>query len=147
MRTRTLLLLAVACGVAILAAGVGQFIRLAAQDEPARPVAVGAPVTVGDLRVVVEDFEPIEYGFNVVVELSGVDDPDAIDDFRLVVPGESVRPLTGGLASSDPPDCTGVAVAPRRCTLLFTLPENPGTTRVLVLRRGDEHVRWELVTA
>jgi hypothetical protein len=35
-------------------------------------------------------------------------------------------------------------VSGQRCTLWFELPADPGTARVLVLRRGDEQVRWEL---
>lgn len=148
MKTRTLLLLAVACGVAILAAGVAQLLRLAGQDEPARPAAVGAPVDVGDLTVAVRGH--VEQAGRVVVtlELSGVDDPDAAAEFRLVVPGASLPPVAqpaGGSEADDLP-CTASTVQRERCTLTFELPDDPGTTRVLLYRRGDEQVRWELVT-
>ena len=140
MRTRTLLLLAVACGTAILVAGVAQFVRLAGQDEPARPVAMGTAVTVGDLEVVVDDVTDDGRQVRVDVELGGVDDAGAAGDFRLVVPGQSIapRPPAGTAA------CGPATVAPQRCTLTFVLPEEPGTTRVLVLHRGDDQVRWDL---
>lgn len=146
MKTRTLLLLAVACGVAILAAGVVQLLRLAGQDEPARPAAVGEEVAAGDLRVVVDGYRESSGRVDVQVELGGVDDADAIDGFRLVVPGRPLEPVArDGLDGS--PACRGSTVAAQACTLSFDLPEEPGTTRVLVLRRGDEQVRWALVTA
>jgi hypothetical protein len=147
VRTRTLLLLAVACGVAILAAGVAQFVRLAGQDEPARPAATGVPVEMGDLTVVVGDLVEDAGEVAVVVELSGVEDPDAAAGFRLVVPGAALAPSAEGGsddASGAAPVCTGSTVSPQRCTLWFELPADPGTARVLVLRRGDEQVRWEL---
>lgn len=144
MRTRTLLLLAVACGVAILGAGAALFLQLAGRDDPARPVEVEAEVTVGDLRVEVESFVEEAGRFAVVVDLGGVDDGDAIDGFRLVTPDGAV--VADPAAPADPPACTAVGVLERRCTLVFPLPERPGTTRVLVLRRGDEQVRWDLVT-
>lgn len=144
MRTRTLLLLAVACGVAILAAGAALFVQLAGQDEPARPVHVGVEVTVGDLRANVDSFGETDGRFEVVIDLAGVDDDDAIADFTLVTPDGPVAADT--TASVDPPACLAATVAEVRCTLVFPLSENPGTTRVLVLRRGDEQARWELVT-
>jgi hypothetical protein len=149
VRTRTLLLLAVACGVAILAAGVAQFVRLAGQDEPARPAAIGALVEMGDLTVVVGDVVEDASAVAVEVELSGVADPDAAAGFRLVVPGAALAPnpevgSAAGVAPGVAPACTGSTVSVQRCTLWFELPADSGTARVLVLRRGDEQVRWEL---
>lgn len=145
MRTRTLLLLAVACGAAILAAGAALFLRLAGQDEPVDAAQVGEEVTVGDLRAVVESFDDGAERVEVLVTLGGVADPDAIDGFALVTPAGAVAPDAS--AASDPPPCQGVTVADQRCTLVFVLPADPGTTRVLVLRRGEEQRRWDLVTA
>jgi hypothetical protein len=149
VRTRTLLPLAVACGVAILAAGVAQFVRLTGQDEPARPAAIGVPVEMGDLTVVVGDVLEDAGAVAVEVELSGVADPDAAAGFRLVVPGAALAPSAEVSSATAPapgfaPACTGSTVAAQRCTLWFELPADPGTARVLVLRRGDEQVRWEL---
>jgi hypothetical protein len=149
VRTRTLLLLAVACGVAILAAGVAQFVRLTGQDEPARPAAIGVPVEMGDLTVVVGDVLEDAGAVAVEVELSGVADPDAAAGFRLVVPGAALAPNAEAAPGTAPapglaPACTGSTVSGQRCTLWFELPADPGTARVLVLRRGDEQVRWEL---
>jgi hypothetical protein len=42
------------------------------------------------------------------------------------------------------PACAGSTTEPSRCVLSFELPDEPGTARVLLYRRGDEQVRWEL---
>jgi hypothetical protein len=139
VRTRTLLLLAVACGLVILVAGVVQLMRIAAQDEPAPAAPVGEPVEVGDLAVTVEDFAESGGRAEVELELSGVDDPEGMSEFRLVVPGASLRPVT---TASDA--CAGTTVAPQRCTLTFDVSDADGTTRVLIYRRGDAQARWEL---
>ena len=87
MRTRTLLLLAVVCGLAILIAGVVQLLRVAGQDDPPRAVAIGEPVRVGDMRVTVEGVSERSGSVLVDVELGGVDDPDGAEGFTLTTPG------------------------------------------------------------
>jgi hypothetical protein len=139
VRTRTLLLLAVACGLLILVAGVIQLLRIAGQDEPPPAAQIGEPVRVGDLTVTVDGYS--ERGDRGVVALSlgGVDDPEGTDDFRLVVPGASLVP------SGD--ECGGTTVATRTCSLTFDLADAEGTSRVLLYRRGDDQARWVLAEA
>ena len=118
VRTRTLLLLAVACGLVILAAGVVQLLRIAGQDEPTPAARIGEQVQIGDLAVTVEEF--VEDGGRAVVELelSGVDDPDGTEEFRLVVPGAALAPVED--------ECRGTTVAPRACSLTFNLADAEG---------------------
>jgi hypothetical protein len=136
VRTRTLLLLAVACGLVILVAGVVQLLRIAGQDEAPPAAPVGDPVEVGDLTVTVHGL--VERDARAVVELDvgGVDDPDGTADFRLVVPGASLRAVEDG--------CAGTTVDVRTCSLTFDLSGTEGSSRVLLYRRGDERARWEL---
>jgi hypothetical protein len=136
VRTRTLLLLAVACGLVILVAGVVQLLRIAGQDEAPPAASLGEPVEVGDLTVTVDGFRERDGRGVVELELGGVDDPDGTNDFRLVVPGASLRAVED--------ECAGTTVAPRVCSLTFDLSETEGTSRVLLYRRGDERARWEL---
>ena len=136
MRTRTLLLLAVACGLLILVAGVVQLLRIAGQDEPPPAAEVGEPVRVGDLTVTVDRYTEHDDRGVVDLALGGVDDPQGTDDFRLVVPGASLAP------SDD--ECGGTTVATRACSLTFDLSDADGTSRVLLYRRGDEQARWVL---
>ena len=55
MKTRTLLLLALACGVAIMAAGAVFLVQLSRQADAAPPVPLGEATEVGDMRVVVDE--------------------------------------------------------------------------------------------
>jgi hypothetical protein len=142
VRTRTLLLLAVVCGLVILTAGVVQLLRIATQDEPARPAAVGEPVAIGDLTVTVERVEETAGDAVVVLEIGGVQDVDGTDEFRLIVAGASLRAT--GTDTPDLPACVGTTVEAQRCSLTFDLSADAGNTRVLLYRRGDEQVRWNL---
>jgi hypothetical protein len=139
VRTRTLLLLAVACGLAILAAGVVQLLRIAGQDEPPPAATIGEPVQIGDLTVTVEGYAERDDRAVVDLALGGVDDPDGTDDFRLVVPGESLAPVDD--------ECGGATVAQRACSLTFDLAGTEGSSRVLLYRRGDEQARWEFASS
>ena len=69
MRTRTLLLLAVTCGLAILIAGTVQILRLAGQDT--QPIlAIGDTGTAGDANVTVTAFEEVDGVTTVTVTLA-----------------------------------------------------------------------------
>ena len=72
-------------------------------------------------------------------QLGGVDDPDGTEEFRLVVPGASLAPITSGDDA-----CVGTTVARRACSLTFDLAGTEGSSRVLLYRSGDEPARWEL---
>jgi hypothetical protein len=139
VRTRTLLLLAVACGLVILVAGVVQLLRIAGQDESTDFSPLGAEVRVGDLEVVVDDYEETSGTADVSVRLGGVSDPDGAADFRLVVPGEALVPTRGGDEA-----CGPVTVAPTACKLTFDVGAAAGGVRVLLVERGDDRARWEL---
>jgi hypothetical protein len=142
VRTRTLLLLAVACGFVILVAGVVQLLRIASDGDADADESfheVGERVEVGDLAVVVESYDERGDSASVLVTLGGVDDPDGADAFRLVVPGRSLSP------SGDGDDgCAATTIATRRCRLTFDTADAAGGARVLLYRRGDDVARWEL---
>lgn len=140
MRTRTLLLLAVSCGLVILVAGVVQLLRIAGQDETVDFSAINAPVQVGDLDVVVESYEESAGTAVVAVRLGGVDDDDGAAGFRLVVPDALLEPTGAGADA-----CVAVTVAPATCELTFNIGDAAGGVRVLRLERGDDSARWELV--
>ena len=139
MRTRTLLLLAVACGLVILVAGVVQLLRIAGQDETVDFSPLGADVRVGDLEVVVDAYTEEADLARVSVRLGGVDDPDGAADFRLVVPGAALAPTSEGSES-----CGAVTIDARPCQLAFDVDDAAGGVRVLVVERGDDSARWEL---
>ena len=139
MRTRTLLLLAVVCGLAILVAGVVQLLRVANQDDPPQAVEIGQTVRVGDMDVVVQAVSEADGSVLVDVEIGGVDDDDGGDGFTLTTPG--------GLLEPDPEagnHCGATSARLEPCTLAFRLGSDAGSTRVLVYQRGVVRVRWDL---
>lgn len=138
MKTRTLLLLALACGVAIMLAGAVLLIQLSGQDDAEPPVPIGDTGVAGDMTVVVDDV--VERGgvLEVAVRIGGVDDADGAAGFRLIAAGEPVSP-------ADADDvCGATTVAERRCTVRFDLGDAGGTSRVLFYERGDVTLRWVL---
>lgn len=143
MRTRTLLLLAVSCGLAILLAGGIQLFRLSNQEKPAPPLTVGARGSAGDATVTVEDVDTTDSALVVTVTLGGVDDPEGLDGFSLVAPNTRIAPATDDTVGSTA--CTGISVAEVTCTLSFPTEGLTGTDRQLLLIRAEDQVRWKLL--
>jgi hypothetical protein len=148
MRTRTLLLLAVTCGLAILLAGGFQLLRLANQSTPAA-LAVGSTGAAGDATVKVVDFHEADGVAVITVTLSGVDDPSGLDGFRLqtvneLLPPNQHDPDPHDPDPHDPAACTGITVVPATCTLAFGTSGAKGASRQLVFRRAAQQVRWRL---
>jgi hypothetical protein len=139
MRTRTLLLLAVTCGLAILLAGGFQLLRLANQTTPAA-LSIGSTGAAGDATVKVVDFHETDDVAVVTVILSGVDDAKGLDGFRLQTVNELLAPN-----QHDARACAGFTVAPNSCTLTFGTSGAKGASRQLVFRRAEQQVRWRLV--
>ena len=140
MRTRTLLLLAVGCGLLILVAGSIQLLRIATQDET-ELLGIGDTGAAGEAVVQVRDYdnESVE-GFDLVeVALSGVDDPQGLDAFTLRAPGGKFS------VSSDVTSCVGFTAVPTECTLAFATADTAVGDRQLVLERGGDKVVWDLV--
>ena len=72
--------------------------------------------------------------------------PTGRPSFRLVVPGAALRPSAAD-GADQVPSCAGTTVATQRCALTFDVSDVDGSSRVLLYRRGDEQVRWELDAA
>ncbi len=139
MRTRTLLLLAVTCGLMILVAGTIQLLRLAGQ-ETSTALGKGDKGTAGDAAVVVDDFREAGNVLTVTITISGVDDPDGLDGFTLVGVPKPVNPAASDGATA----CTGFTVAPVTCTISFPTDAFTTQDRQLLFRRAEEQVRWKL---
>lgn len=140
MRTRTLLLLAVVCGLAILLAGGIQLLRLSdSESADADDLRIGDRAAAGDATVTVLAADEASGELTVSLRLGGVDDPEGIGGFTLVVSGDVLRPLP---PSGD--DCTALTEAEVDCTLRFDTSDVEGRTRVLLVRRGEDQRRWSL---
>lgn len=140
MRTRTLLLLAVVCGLAILLAGGIQLLRLTGSESAdAEDLRIGDTATAGDATVTVVSAEEEAGVLTVALRAGGVDDPRGIDGFTLVVTGDVLRPL-----APEAGDCVGFTEATVDCDVRFDTGDVEGRTRVLLLRRGEDQRRWSL---
>ena len=141
MRTRTLLLLAVTCGLAILVAGTVQLLRLTGQESDS-PLSIGTSGRAGDAAILVTAYEETATAAVVAVTLSGVDAADGTDGFVLVTPGKPVPHRAWSSSAAD--ECAGFTVAEVQCTLTFPLDGVTGQSRQLLFERGGERVRWKL---
>lgn len=143
MRTRTLLLLAVACGLVILVAGGLQLLRFAGNERDAEgDLAIGASAEAGDLDVTVLAADESEGLLRVTVRVSGVDDPAGLDGFRLIVAEDLLEPLTADQAGDGA--CAALTVAEQTCDIVFGTAQVDNDIRVLLVRRGEDRHRWEL---
>ncbi len=136
MRTRTLLLLAIGCGLVILLAGGIQLLRVGGQQETSTLLDTGEPGKAGDVTVELVSSSIEASELVAVVRVSGTDDPDGLDGFTLVGPGKVVA-----VTSST---CDGIAIAAIDCTLRFTTSDLQGTARQLIFHRADDQLRWVL---
>ncbi len=138
MKTRTLLLLSVGVGLAILLAGGVFLFQLSNETASVEPAVVGEAVSVGDVGVTVVGVSETATLLGVDVEVGGVD--DSVDSFVLVTGDRRLDPL-GAPADGR---CTEITEAPQRCRLDFDVSGAEGSSRVLILRRGDEQRNWVL---
>ncbi len=135
MKTRTLLLMSVICGLAILLAGGVLLIQIVNRSEVREPSSIGEAVRIGDMIVIVESSRELPEGFEVDLVIGGVDDPDGVDGFRMIAAARPA-PLIAG--------CGPIEIAPLPCTLVFDVSGAQGS-RQLFYERGDQSARWVLV--
>jgi hypothetical protein len=136
MRTRTLLLLAIGCGLVILLAGGIQLLRVGGQQQTAKLLGVGEPGKAGDVTVELVSSSVQASELVAAVRVGGIDDPDGLDGFTLVGPGKVLA-----VTSSN---CDGILADLTDCELTFTTSDMEGTARQLIFRRADEQLRWVL---
>ncbi|MCH9834855.1 MAG: hypothetical protein GKR86_03975 [Ilumatobacter sp.] len=140
MKTRTLLLLSVGTALMILLAGGALLFQLSGQKTTSEATPLGEEAAVGDARVVVLDSELLGDRLIVAMEIGGVDDTDGIDSFRLVTGDRQLSAL--GPAEGD--RCDGITEVRTRCLIEFDVGEVDGTSRVLIMRRGEQQATWRL---
>jgi hypothetical protein len=140
VRTRTLLLLAIGCGLAILIAGGIQLLRVGNQESSSTLLDAGQPGKAGDVTVTLlsSSVSATATGSGLVatVALGGIDDPDGLEGFTLVGPGK--------VASVTSSTCAGITAEPVECDLTFATDGMQGSSRQLIFRRADEQLRWVL---
>ena len=138
MKTRTLLLLSVGTALAILLAGGVLLAQLAGGDDAVEGSRVGEAVSVGDAAITVDGARGTADRFGVDVTVAGV--ADGLDGIALPTGDETLAPLE----AAEPGRCTELTVAPRSCRLDFDTSGAVGSTRVLVVVRGEDRASWAL---
>lgn len=138
MKTRTLLLLSVGTALAILLAGGVLLFQLSGQESVSVSTPLGEIARVGDAEVVVVGTELADGALVVTVEVGGVDDADGADGFRLVTGDRQLEPI------ASPDHCAAFTEVVRRCAVGFDVGGAEGSSRVLILRRGDAQATWRL---
>lgn len=141
MRTRTLLLLALFCGLAILAAGAVQLWMISDPPEPAAALQIGEGGTAGDADVTVLAARRQGDAVVVDVRIGGVDDDTGLDGFRVIGGGQSAPVDIADPATT----CSAITTATTECALGFDLSEAGSGQLRLVFSRADEQLRWLIV--
>ncbi len=137
MKTRTLMLMALGCGLAIMLAGAVFLVQLTTQDDPPPPLDLGGSAIVGDMTVSVDAVSELDGVLTVTVTLQGAADDAPHDDFRLIASGRpaavattTCAPLSAGSAES--------------CDVTFDVSGADGVSRMLFYERGEQQARWTL---
>lgn len=138
MKTRTLLLMALVCGVGILLAGGLMLMQLTGGNDLVAASPISQVVPVGDMRVTVAHVSEANGVLVVEVQIGGVDDADGAAGFRLIAAGRQALRVPGA------PGCESATVADQVCELRFDVASADGTSRMLFYERGDDRARWIL---
>ena len=140
VKTRTLLLLAVGCGLIILVAGSIKVFLIADDTAPSH-LHVGESATIGDMRVTVSSTRRTTTQTLVEVELQGVDDEDGARSFVLGTGSKQLEPVDPPAGEGEPCGATS-AGRTISCVLAFDTADAAG---VLRYERAGETLRWDIV--
>lgn len=136
MKTRTLILWSLVCGVIILVAGSVKLFQVSSGDSTVEFLAFGQQATVADMVVAVESFESTGDAVLARVTMSGPDGADAREGWRMIA-GERVLSPIDATVESDL--CTTTSATPVTCVVAF--PTVDGTPVFAYLRAGDQR-QW-----
>ena len=140
MKTRTLLLLSVGCGLLILLAGGIKLFQVASDRTDVPVLALGDEALIGDMTVVVTAFESTPAGVEVSVEMSGVSGAAVLEGWTMLGDGELSDPSAAVAEGA----CDGSTLVPGngetvRCVLRFPVVE---AEQYVAYQRGGELRRW-----
>lgn len=140
MKTRTLLLLSVGTALMILLAGGVLLFQLSGQEASTEATPLGTAVRVGDAEITVSGSSIDGMLLRVDVEIGGVVDEQGVEAFALVTGDQRLEPLTAPAEGR----CTAITDATQTCTIDFDVSATEGSSRVLVMRRGEDQATWRL---
>lgn len=139
MKTRTLLLLSVACGLIILVAGGVKLLQVATDRTEVPVLTLGDSSRIGDMIVRVESISAGATGTEARIVMSGVPGELAVDGWRLLGDGEVVEPFStvgSGVcdARTEVPEVGDVI-----CLVRFPAVE---TVQAIAYTRAGEQRQW-----
>ncbi len=138
MKTRTLLLLALGCGVAIMLAGGVLLVQLVGQDDAAPPVPLGVEAPIGDMRDHRARRRPSDDGvLDVDRRRSAASTTSTARPVPLIASGPAPMPRRRPAST-----CGATTVEPRRARSCSTC-RRRRRSRVLFYERGDEQAHWD----
>jgi hypothetical protein len=140
MKTRTLLLLSVGCGLLILLAGGFKLFQVATDRTEAEVLVIGTSATIGDMTVTVSSIEVTPDGLAVSVKMFGVAGEPVIEDWRLLGDGRVLEPSrTVATGVCDASSVVPPENAPVFCILRFPLVK---TVQAVAYTRAGEQRQW-----
>ena len=109
MKTRNLLILAFACGLAILVAGGIKIFQVASSDDKVETLPFGTVAEIGPMTVRVMDVTEADDALLVRVEIRGPGPDDLGAHWKLLVAGEPgpLDPIE--LPAGEGPTCAGTS--------------------------------------
>lgn len=137
MSTRKLILTALVCGLLIVVAGGVKLFQVARDEPTVTALPLGDEATVADMNVSVEEVDQQVGATFVTVRMSGVEEADATEGWRLLAGGKVLSPLQG----DDPPPGSPLCVrtsAQRATTCVVAFEATTGSVTVAYLRGGAQ---------
>jgi hypothetical protein len=137
MKTRTLILWSLVCGVIILVAGSIKLFQVSTDDSAVEFLPFGQAVTVADMEVAVVSLSIDTQNTFITVTMTGPDGADAREGWRIVVGDRVLSPVNAPIGTDD--ECTTIPATPVTCVVAF--PPADTSPVVAYLRSGDQR-QW-----
>jgi hypothetical protein len=147
VKTRTLILLALACGLAILLAGGIQLLRISgSKDKASTVLALGQAADVGGVGAVVDAAQTVGDQLQLTVRMTpgpGVTLADAESGWALLAGGKLRGPIAPSAGTAVMP-CHGVAVASGQTTRCIVAFPAGGESPYASYAHGGHQRQWNV---
>lgn len=138
MKTRTLLILAFVCGVAILLAGTVKLVQVATEKPTVDLLQHGEYGQAGDMRVTVSGLERRGDLILVRVGMSGADEPNGQGGWHLRADGDVIDPVSVPAGVGQP--CGAISASSELdCVVAFP---HADTVQAVVYLRANVQLQW-----
>lgn len=146
MKTRTLLLLSVGCGLVILLAGGLKLFQVAGDRREVPVLEFGTAAQIGDMSVAVVSVTDHSDGTRVEIRMSGVPGEPVVEDWRLLGDGRVWEPSGAEVSgtSDGPLVCGGSSIVPEGDTPIECIIRFPSVESIqaIAYTRAGEQRQW-----